>query len=242
MIRNQSIALGVLLALTGCGTAKQTHPDLTGLWTMDPSGRSLAALNGVGNFAKTAPFTAEARQKLAEYHSLVDPTGDSPGAHCVPAGMPMAIFLGGGYPVEFIQRPEQLTIIYEAHSEVRRVFLDGRRVKPEDVLPSRDGISYGHWEGNTLVVETTGLEDSIDQPTAHSANARIEERYTPSTEDGVRRLHIEVTIDDPEFYTQPAKLTNEYTQLKNGRMLDYDCPEEGWEDHLDKLREEQRKK
>ena len=241
MTHQPRIALGALLLLCGCSGAASGPPDLTGLWTMDPSGRSLAARNGVGDFAKTAPYTAEAREKLAAYHSLVDPTGDSPGAHCVPAGMPMAIFLGGGYPVEFIQRPEQLTIIYEAHSEVRRVFLDGRRIKPADMLPSRDGTSYGHWEGNTLVVETTGLEESIDQATAHSADARIVERYTPSVEGGVRRLHVEVTIQDPEFYTQPAKLTNEYTELKNGRMLDYDCPESGWEDHLEKLREQQQK-
>src|SRR6478735_3772901 len=155
---------------------------------MDANGRANAALNGVGDFEKTAPFTPSARRKLAEYHALVDPTGDTPGAHCVPHGMPLAVFLGGGYPVEFIQRPEQLTIIYETHNEVRRVFLDGRRIDPKDVLPSRGGVSYGRFEGNSLVVETTGLKESIDQATAHSENARIVERYTPLTKDGLRRL------------------------------------------------------
>jgi hypothetical protein len=238
MIRQPYTVLGALLLLTSCGTARTTTPDLTGIWTLDPNGKSMPALNGVGDFEKTAPYTAEARAKLAEYHSLVDPTGDSPGAHCVPAGMPYALFLGGGYPVEFIQRPEQLTIIYEAHSEVRRVFLDGRHIDPADILPSREGTSYGHWEGNTLVVETTGLVESIDQPTAHSDGARIIERYTPATEGGLRRLHWEVTIQDPEFYTQPPTLKRTYTELQHGRMLDYDCTESGWEDHLDKLREQ----
>jgi hypothetical protein len=227
----------LLLAFSFASAA--ASPDLTGMWALQADGKALAALNGVGDFAKTAPFTPLARGKLAEYHALVDPTGDTPGAHCVPGGMPIAVFLGGGYPVEFIQRPEQLTIIYETHNEVRRVFLDGRRIDEKDILPGRGGVSRGHWEGNTLVVETVGLVESIDQPTAHSENARIIERYTPFTEGGLRRLGVEVTINDPEFYTSPPTLKRTYTQLQDSRMLDYDCPEPDWEDHLESLRQQQ---
>ncbi len=226
----------LLCASLACAAAAPP-PDLTGIWTMQADGKAGPARNGVGDFADTAPFTVPAKRKVAEYRALVDPTGDSPGAHCVAGGMPVAVFLGGGYPVEFVQRPEQLTIIYEAHSEVRRVFLDGRRIAPEDILPSRGGMSWGHWEGDTLVVETTGLEESIDQPTAHSENARIVERYTPRTEGGLRRLHVEVTIHDPEFYTKPPVLTRDYTRLVEGRMLDYNCTAADWEDHLETLRQ-----
>lgn len=237
MRRLRYLAFAAPLILAACGQATPEVPDLSGIWTMDPQGRAGAALNGVGDFEATAPFTPEARAKLAEYHALVDPTGDTPGGHCVPHGMPLAVFLGGGYPVEFIQRPEQLTIIYETHNEVRRVFLDGRQIDPADVLPSRGGMSWGHWEGDTLVVETTGLTESIDQPTAHSADARIIERYTPFTRDGLRRLKVEVTIDDPQFYTEPPTLEREYTEIQNGRMLDYDCVEPNWLDHLESLRQ-----
>lgn len=226
--------------LAACSRGPAAPPDLTGIWTMDPQGRAGAALNGPGDFAQTAPFTPEARARLAEYHALVDPTGDTPGGHCVPHGMPLAVFLGGGYPVEFIQRPEQLTIIYETHNEVRRVFLDGRHIDPADILPSRGGTSWGHWEGDTLVVETTGLTESIDQATAHSEEARIIERYTPHVRDGLRRLRVEVVIEDPRFYTSPPRLEREYTALQEGRMLDYSCVEPEWEDHLDRLREAQR--
>jgi hypothetical protein len=242
MLRATCSALGLLLVLSGCGapaTTPSTTPDLTGIWTLDSLGKAGAAINGVGDFPQTAPFTPLAREKLAAYHALVDPTGDSPGAHCVTHGMPLTIFLGGGYPVEFIQRPEQLTIIYETHNEVRRVFLDGRRIDPADILPSRGGISYGHWEGDTLVVETIGLKEAIDQGTAHGENARIIERYTPSTREGLRRLAVEVTIEDPEFYTEPPTLKREYTELQEGRMLDYDCTEPDWEEHLQRLREQQ---
>jgi hypothetical protein len=233
---------GVMLLCLGCSSttppATATPPDLSGLWTMQADGHSAAALNGAGDFQQTAPFTPLAREKLAEYHALVDPIGDSPGAHCVPYGTPLAAFLGGGYPVEFIQRPEQLTIIYETHNEIRRIFLDGRHIDPKDILPSRSGLSVGHWEGDTLVVETTGLKEAVDQTTAHSENARIIERYTPATREGLRRLQLTVTIDDPAFYTTPPTLEREYTQLQDSRMLDYDCTEPDWEEHLDQLRKQ----
>jgi len=228
------------LLLCVAGAACAAPPDLTGLWTLQADGKAGAALNGVGDFQATAPFTAEARRKVEEYRALVDPTGDSPGAHCVTHGMPLAVFLGGGYPVEFVQRPEQLTIIYETHNEIRRVFLDGRRIDAADILPSRGGTSFGHWEGDTLVIETTGLKESIDQPTAHSEDARIIERYTPLTEGGLKRMRVEVTILDPRFYTQPPVLVRQYTQLREGRMLDYDCTEPDWEEHLDKLRQQKK--
>jgi hypothetical protein len=229
----------LLLSTAQAGWA--APPDLTGIWTMQADGRAGAALNGPGDFEKIAPFTPLARSKLAEYHELVDATGDTPGAHCVPHGMPLAVLLGGGYPVEFIQRPEQLTIVYETHNEVRRVFLDGRRIDPADILPSRGGVSYGHWEGDTLVVETTGMKESIDQATAHSENARIVERYTPNVRDGMRRLRVELTIHDPDFYTTPPTILREYTQLQQGRMLDYDCTEPDWDEHLEKLREQKQR-
>lgn len=237
MIRLCLAAIAMPLLLVACNKTAPAVPDLTGIWTMDAQGRAGASINGVGDFEQTAPFTPEARAKLAEYHALVDPTGDTPGGHCVPHGMPLAVFLGGGYPVEFIQRPEQLTIIYETHNEVRRVFLDGRQIDPADILPSRGGMSWGHWEGDTLVVETTGLTESIDQATAHSEEARIIERYTPHTRDGLRRLQVEVTIHDPEFYTEPPTLEREYTELQQGRMLDYNCVEPEWEEYLERLKQ-----
>jgi hypothetical protein len=238
-IRMIFAGLVALLACAGCSTTKMSsRPDLTGIWTMQADGKGGSALNGPGDFEKTAPFTPLAREKLAEYHRLVDATGDTPGAHCVPHGMPLAVFLGGGYPVEFVQRPEQLTIVYETHNEVRRVFLDGRKIDAADILPSRGGVSYGHFEGQTLVIETVGMKESVDQPTAHSADAKIIERYTPNNRGGRRRLKVEVVIDDPLFYTTSPTLVREYTELEDGRMLDYACTEPSWDQHLEKLRAE----
>jgi hypothetical protein len=111
-------------------------------------------------------------------------------------------------------------------------------VDPADLIPSRDGYSVGRWEGDTLVVETTGLKESVDQVAAHSDEAKIIERYTldkdPQT--GRRLLNAQVTLLDPAFYTKPPTFTRTWAPLDNGRMLVYDCTEPAWEDHLDMLR------
>jgi hypothetical protein len=221
--------------------ALATTPDLTGIWTASRDGSGGPAMeNFAATFNDTASFTPEAKAKIAEYRALVDAAGDSPGAHCVGTGVPGALLLGGGYPMEFIQRPEQITIIYEAHTEVRRIYMAGPRVDAADLIPSRDGYSVGHWDGDTLVVETTGLKESVDQVTAHSEDAKVVERYWlgKDGESGRRILNGEVAIIDPAFYTKPATFTRRWTTLVNGRMMVYDCTEPAWEDHLDMLRQQ----
>src|SRR5690606_32983667 len=142
-------------------------------WTTyrDPGAPATAA----GPIAGTPPppFTPEGKRRAAEYEKLVGAdqpstgsfSGDNPAAHCVPYGMPTMMQSAGGYPIEFIHRPEQLTMIYEVESETRRVYMPGHGVPPEKRLPVRQGYSEGHWEGNTLVVETTDMSDGIDQRT-----------------------------------------------------------------------------
>ena len=225
----------------GVSGALAATPDLTGIWTASRDGSGGPAReNFAATFNATASFTPEARAKIAEYRALVDAAGDSPGAHCVGTGVPGALLLGGGYPMEFIQRPEQITIIYEAHTEVRRIYMAGPKVDPADLIPSRDGYSVGRWDGDALVVETTGLKESVDQVTAHSEDARVIERYWlgKDPDSGRRLLNGEVTIIDPAFYAKPATFTRRWTTLDNGRMMVYDCTEPAWEDHLDMLRQQ----
>ncbi|MEN9705681.1 MAG: hypothetical protein RLZZ393_1560 [Pseudomonadota bacterium] len=232
-------SLSALVCALGLSAAIAAPPDLTGIWTASRDGKGGPARdNFAATFNDAAQFTPLARAKIAEYRALVDETGDSPGAFCVPTGMPGALLLGGGYPMEFIQRPEQLTIVYEAHSEVRRIYLAGPNVDPADLIPSRDGYSTGRWEGDTLVVETTGLKESVDQVAVHSEDAKIVERYTLETDPrtGRRLLAAQVTIIDPAFYATPPTFTRTWAPLDNGRMMVYDCSEPAWEDHLDLLR------
>jgi hypothetical protein len=238
-----SIALSLMLsaAPSVAQAADAPRPDFSGIWTVyRPPG--VAAGPGradTGAFPKDPPFTPEAKAKVAEYRELVTPQGLTPGGACVGYGMPSAMLSSGGYPMEWIQRPEQVTVVYEAHSEIRRIYIGAPAPNPNDLIPSRDGNSFARWEGNTLVVETFGLKEAVDQASAHSDKAKIVERYSIGKDDSGRKvLTAEMTMTDPVFYTKPVSATKKWLAVENGRLLPYDCTEPAWEDQLDKLRQE----
>jgi len=231
-------AFVLCLAVTTEAAAPVEHPDLTGIWTWDTDLHP-----GAGRFdlvwPANPPFTKEARDKVAAYHALVDPKAETPSSYCLGMGMPGSTLASGGYPMEIIQRPEQITLIQEAHSEVRRIFL-GSRVPDSDLFPTRNGYSTGHWEGDTLVVETSFLQESVDQGSAHSDAAHIVEHFRLGRDaKGRKTLTDQLTLTDPVFYTQPVSVTKTWIAMKKGgRMLDYECNEETWDDHLQQLAKE----
>jgi hypothetical protein len=237
-------AAAIVAVLSGCQSAPVQEapqaaagpPDFSGIWTWFSTGPGRA--DPAASWPREPPFTAEASEKVAAYRALVTPTGDSPGGHCVGTGMPGSMLGSGGYPMEIIQRPEQITIIYEAHTEIRRIYIGGPKVDPNDQVPSRNGYSTGRWDGDTLVVETAFLKEQVDQAAAHSEEARIVERYRLGTSDqGEKLLTAELTLTDPRFYTQPVTVTKRWRALAGGRMMLYECSEPEWEDHLEALRQ-----
>jgi hypothetical protein len=213
--------------------AADDRPDFTGVWTTYTEPGQV----GRGRGARPElPFTDEARKKVAAYRALVEPTGDTPGGHCLGTGMPGSMLGSGGYPMEIHQRPEQIIIVYEAHNEVRRVYLGHRIVPDADRIPGRNGHSSGRWEGDTLVVETTHLIEQVDQAYAHSDQARIVERYRLTTgANGAKVLVAEMTMTDPGFLTKPFTAEKKWAQVPNGHLLPYECAEEGWTKHLEEL-------
>lgn len=142
--------------------------------------------------------------------------------------------------MEIIQRPEQMTVIYEAHTELRRVYTDGRKVNMDDIFPSRNGFSLGHWQGDTLVVETSKLKEQVDQFAAHSDQARIVEKYRLSKDKAGRKiLTAELIMTDPVFYTAPVTVTKRWQAAEPGAiMMYYECNEPDWLDFVDGLREQ----
>ena len=181
-------------------------------------------------------MTEVGRQKVAAYRALVSPTSETPGGYCLGTGMPGSMLGSGGYPMEIHQRPEQIMIVYEAHTEVRRVYLGSRIVPDADRIPGRNGHSSGRWEGDTLVVETTHLVEQVDQQYAHSDQARIVERYRLTTDKaGQKVLVAEMTLTDPVFYTQPVKAEKKWALVPNGHLLPYECAEETWHKRLEEL-------
>ena len=226
--------LGGLACLGFAQTRTTAPPDFTGIWTTysEPG----QAGRGRGGGGAQLPLTDEAKKKIAAYRALVSPTGDTPGGFCLGSGMPGSMLGSGGYPMEIHQRPDQIIIVYEAHNEIRRVYLGSRIVPESDRLPGRNGHSSGRWEGDVLVVETTHLVEQVDQQYAHSDQARIVERYRLTTDaNGTKVLAAEMTLTDPVFYTQPVKAEKKWALVPNGHLLPYECAEEGWKKHLDEL-------
>jgi hypothetical protein len=232
VIRLCACAVAACVLLGANGAAAQ-HPDFTGVWTTyNEPGQAPGGRGG----GPPLPLKPEARQKVERYQALVKPTGDTPGGYCLGTGMPGSMLGSGGYPMEIHQRPEQIIIVYEAHNEIRRVYLGSRIVPEADRLPGRNGHSTGRWEGNTLVVETGHLVEQVDQRYAHSANARIVERYhLEKSKDGGDVLVAEMTMTDPDFYTAPFTTVKKWARVPNGHLLPYECAEENWLKRLEDL-------
>ncbi len=209
--------------------AEPEHPDFTGLWTAhrEPGQRRAS---GFGGPEAGLPLTEEGKRRVAEYGKLLGPERANPAAYCVDYGVPTVMEMPGGYPLEFIQKPDQLTIIYEVENETRRIYIGNRQLPPEQRLPSRDGYSQGHWEGDVLVVKTTDLLDGEDQRAhPHSDQATIEERFSlGKTDDGKKLIAYEATITDPVYYTAPVEISRKYEPLADGFIIPYRCPDEFW--------------
>jgi hypothetical protein len=234
------LVVAVLAVATGAGVAAErgVHPDFTGIWTFyaEPGQSPFA---GFGAPQPALPFTPEGKARSDEYKKLLGPENANAGAYCVDYGMPMMMEQAGGYPIEFIQRPEQLTIIYEVEGETRRVFLAGQVIPNDKRIPTREGYSFGHWEGSTLVVETTDLADAEDQAHPHSDQAKIVEAFSLGKDaKGRKVLLYEMTLTDSVYYTQPIVVKKKWAPLKDGYIITYRCPEEFWLGLLDTRREQ----
>jgi hypothetical protein len=232
-----ALCAAALLACGSIAAAEPEHPDFTGLWT---GYRGQARASGFGGARADLPLTAEGRSKMEEYSQLLGPERANPAAYCVDYGVPSMMEMPGGYPLEFIHKPDQLTIIYEVENETRRIYIGDRQLPPEQRIPSRGGYSEGHWEGDVLVVRTTDLTDGRDQAAhPHSDQAIIEERFSLGTEDdGTKVISYEAAIIDPIYYSAPVRIERKYAPLADGFILPYRCPDEFWYELLE-LREEQ---
>jgi hypothetical protein len=145
-----------------------------------------------------------------------------PEVKCYLPGVPRATYMP--YPFQIVQSDKAIFIGYEYANAVRTVFLEKRGAPPVD---SWMGQSVGHWEGNTLVVEVTGLNDQswFDRSgNFHSDALRVVERYTPM---GPNAINYEALIEDPKTFSRPWKISMPlYRRLeKNLQLLEFKCVE-----------------
>jgi len=236
---NGNPAQSIICALISCAAAlvglspaiaDDEQPDFSGVWQTYREPGQGGNTSGFGAPSSSLPLTVEGRRRVEEFQQLVGPHQDNAATYCVPYGIPTMMELVAGYPIELIQRQEQLTIIFEIEGETRRVYLGDKAYPEERRFPNRQGYSTGHWEGETLIVETTSLTDGQDQRNyPHSDRARITEHFSMEIrEDGLKLINYEMTLTDEVYYTEPVTYMAKWQPLPDGQILAYNCTEEPW--------------
>jgi hypothetical protein len=164
------------------------------------------------------PSAAELRRKR-----MAENNQDNPDAHCLPLGF-MQLHTHPD-PRKIVQTPNLIVIMWEANYGLRQIFLDGRPLPAIDQEPWWYGYSIGHWDGDTLVVQTNGLKDGgwldvIGSPFTDAA--KVTERFRRLN---VGNLEIDVTVDDPKAYTKPWTVTIKQRLVPDNELLEFICNE-----------------
>ena len=161
------------------------------------------------------PEALEQRKRNYEARLTEDPEG-----HCYLGGVPRSTYMP--YPFQILQNVDEIAMVYQFATGLRRITVGGTEEAP---LDSWMGWSNAHWEGDTLVVEVTGLNGQtwLDRAGNYaSANVRVTERYTPL---GPNHLQYEATIEDPTVYSRPWTISMPLYRIvePDFRMLEFKC-------------------
>jgi hypothetical protein len=181
----------------------------------------MATFKNVGSgFKEGLPLMAWAADLLKQRKA--ENSKDNPDAHCLPLGL-MQLHMHP-QPRKIIQTPGLVVILYEAQGGVRQIFTDGRPL-PKDPEPWWYGYSIGKWEGDTLVVETTGFRDDVwldidGSPLTESG--KMTERFKRLN---YGTLQIDVTIEDPKVYTKPFTVRVVHRLLPDTDLIEFICQE-----------------
>jgi hypothetical protein len=205
--------------------AANGKPDLSGVWHVEPTSKAeMKRLFGddvdkldipgmeIDTISKYAvnillDFKPEEAPLRPETAAMLKNTKGYVGS-CLPIGIPIAFLVSE--PDEIVQTPTQIVMMFESDGTHRQIHLGGRPL-PKDPSPAWLGYSVGKWEGDTLVVETTGFNDRtlldiIGHP--HSESLRVVERYHRRD---FGHMDVQVTFDDPKMYTKPFSI--KFTQI-----------------------------
>lgn len=226
--------------------APDGHPDLSGVWDLrgaggrgGPAGRGgrgagkgkapelppgtppMATFKDIGaGFKDGLPLTPWAANLLKQRKS--ENSKDNPDAHCLPLGL-MQLHMHP-QPRKIIQTPGVIVMLYEAQGGIRQIFTDGRPL-PADAEPWWYGYSIGHWEGDTLVVQTNGFRDDVwldidGSPLTESG--KMTERMTRLN---YGTLQTDVTIEDPKAYTKPFTVRVVHHLMPDTDLIEFICQE-----------------
>ena len=207
--------------LLGVNSGKPDLGNTKGMWNvpyiidMQRQGRS------VDGGTVEVPFTPKGKEffdKATATNSKDDPEG-----FCLPPGVPRMMYTP--YPAQIFQLNDRIVFIFEGGAHVHRtIFMDGRK-HSADPNPTYLGESIGHWEGDTLVVDTIGFNDRTWLDAAghnHGEKLHVIEKFSRPDSNTLR---LEATIEDPEYYTKPWTTVTTSTWREGQELLEYICQE-----------------
>jgi hypothetical protein len=216
--------------------AADGKPDLSGVWETVRTGTGQVIVGkdvpplqrtsqfwnigaGLDGDLPLRPWALELRAARVARNSQ-----DNPDAHCLPIGLTQ--LHNHPQPRKIIQTPSVIVILYEANDGIRQIFLDGRPLPTNDPQPWWYGYSVGAWEGDTLVVQTTGFKDGgwLDVNGAPLTDAaKVTERFRRVN---YGSLEIEVTVEDLKAYTRPWTAVKIRQQiLADEQLIEFVCNE-----------------
>ncbi|HTV80734.1 MAG TPA: hypothetical protein VMF03_20960 [Steroidobacteraceae bacterium] len=207
-------------------------PDFTGIWFANVPNKDYCKeadcvqeermareqINWGINMPGGLPYTEWSKQQMVARRA--NGGREDPHTYCKPPNYPRAWTLP--QHTKIIQTPKEMVMLHEFNAAYREVYLDGRPL-PKDPNPTWNGYSTGHWEKDTLVIETNGIRSDMwldIQGSPITESARVTER--------LRRVNfglmkVEVTVDDPKAYTRPWTVTIEMALQADTQMLEEIC-------------------
>jgi hypothetical protein len=188
-------------------------PDLSGIWRADAGGYTVNIASDL-KAEDVRPWAEALYQQRKDNLSK-----DYPGIRCLPGIGPEVSF--GMYKI--LQTPAAIGFFSET-GDFRQVLTDGRPL-PQDPQPTWKGYSIGHWEADTLVVESAGFNDLtwLDfEGHPHSPELRITERYHRKD---FGHMELKVTFDDPKAYARPWTISINAELTPDTELLEYVCNE-----------------
>ena len=208
------------------------HPDLSGIWRLEPAPCAADSIQGCGGDYRGGPEFGNIGARLSgglpyqpwaeEFvkNQAPDLGKNDPVAWCKPSGALRLLT----YPPyrKIIQTPVVIVLLSERDVTYRQIFTDGRPL-PKDPSPSWNGYSIGKWQEDTLVVESVGFRDGtwLDRRGSPMTEAaKMTEKFRRTN---FGNLEIEVTVDDPKAYKRPWTIKLHQLLVPDTELLDYYC-------------------
>ena len=247
MAKTSALLFAALVCLLSGATASiraqetPSQPDFTGVYyPFDPNAapaadrgpgtppRPVAVIDGRAGRPATAPKLAPeylAKWEVMRQSRMTGSSETDPNANCLSAGMPGMMSMA--YGMEIQQTKDKITIYGELNDVYRRIYLDGRKPSQRTLGdPTFAGYSVGHWEGDTLVVDTVALREDtlLDLFSPHSDQLTVRERIR-FTSPGI--LEDRITATDPKALLEPFTQIRTYRKASppNDELREFSCAE-----------------